>query len=71
MVPTIIWLVKDLVKNPSKWLEGFKKKLGNPKEYYPDPSYADPSRRKSGREIETEILKEIELEDEQFMENVF
>ena len=64
MAPIVIWLVRDLIRNPSKWLQGFKKKLGNIHEYYPDPSYADPSRRKSGREIETEILKEIGEDDD-------
>lgn len=64
MIPTIAWLVMNFVKNPQKWVDGFKSKLLNIHEYYPDPSYPDPSRRKSGREIETQILKEIEEEED-------
>ncbi|XP_057312121.1 sodium-dependent neutral amino acid transporter B(0)AT3-like isoform X2 [Hydractinia symbiolongicarpus] len=64
MIPTIAWLIMNFVKNPQKWVDGFKSKLSNIHEYYPDPSYPDPSRRKSGREIETQILKEIEEEED-------
>jgi len=60
MVPIIIWLVKDLVKNPSKWGAAFRKKFTDPIEYHPDPARADPSRRKTINEVQMDILKEFE-----------
>ena len=60
MIPTIIWLVIDFAKSPSKWIQGFRSTFSNPHEYHPDPSYLDPSRRKSPEEVEIAILKETD-----------
>ena len=60
MVPIIIFLVKDFVQNSDKWKKGFAKTFGNRIEYLPDPSSADPSRRKTNLEMEAAILKEVE-----------
>jgi len=62
MVPIIGFLVAHLIKNPSMWTAGFKKRFTNLIEYYPDPSSKDPSRRKNDREMEVDILKELESE---------
>jgi len=58
MLPIVVFLVWDLVKNPTAWLEGFKNKFGNVIEYHPDPIMMDPSRRKSPEEMEIDIMKE-------------
>lgn len=57
--PTFIYLLKDLVQNPTKWKEGFRKKFCTLAEYHPDPSIVDPSRRKSPEEIEIDIRKKL------------
>lgn len=58
MLPIIIFMVKDLIQNPSAWKEGFKNRLTNLHDYHPDPSRVDPSRRKSPEEMEMVIMKE-------------
>jgi len=58
MVPIIVYLVMNLVKNPQKWINGFKTKFTTLANYHPDPSRVDPSRRKSPEETEIAILKE-------------
>ena len=60
MVPIFVFLVRDSVKYPEDWVEGFRKKLTNRVEYYPDPSYADSSRRRTDAEMEAAIIKEME-----------
>jgi len=61
MIPIIVWLVRDLIKNPGQWKEGFRKKFTNMIEYHPDPSMMDPSRRKATQVLESEIVKEFEM----------
>jgi len=58
MVPIIIYMVIDLVRNPSKWKEGFKNKLTNVVDLHPDPVRMDPSRRRTPEEMEMVIMKE-------------
>ncbi|XP_057312822.1 sodium-dependent neutral amino acid transporter B(0)AT1-like [Hydractinia symbiolongicarpus] len=57
--PIFIYLIKDLVQNPTKWREGFRKKFCTLAEYHPDPSIVDRSRRKSPEEIEIDIRKKL------------
>ena len=64
MVPIFVFLIKHFVKNPGKWVQGFKKKFANVIEYYPDPSYVDPSRRKTDMEMEAAIVKEMEQDQD-------
>lgn len=63
MVPIIVYLVQDVIVNHKSWARGFRQRFGNLNNYHPDPARTDPSLRKSGREIEEEILKEAEQED--------
>ena len=62
MIPIIVWLMRDLIKNPGQWKEGFRNKLTRLVEYHPDPVRIDPSRRKNAQEIEGEIWKEFEMQ---------
>ena len=63
MIPIAVWLIKDFLRNPRKWLTRVSNKLCNKYEYHPDPSRVDPSRRRSPKDIETEILQELETEE--------
>lgn len=63
MVPIILFLVRDVLKNHKIWARGFRQRFGDLKNYHPDPSVVDPSRRKNDREIEQEIIKEMEQEE--------
>jgi len=47
IVPIIGFLVVDLYQNPKDWARGFKNRLCNRIEYYPDPSCYDPTRRRN------------------------
>ena len=54
--PLVLWLLLDLYRRPKAWKEGFRKRLFSGYiEYLPDPSWLDPSRRKSPDELEAEI----------------
>ena len=63
MVPIVVWLVMDLARNPRAWLKKVSIKLSNKYEYHPDPVRVDPTRKKDKKDIETVILKELELEE--------
>ena len=58
MVPIIVYMLLDFVRNPGKWASGFKNKLTNVVDLHPDPVRMDPSRRKTPEETEMTILKE-------------
>ena len=58
MVPIIITLVMDAVRNPKTWLNGFKRKFTTLADLHPDPYRMDPSRRKTPEETEMVIVKE-------------
>jgi len=58
MVPIIVTLLLDLIRNPRGWLNGIKHKFNNIIELHPDPIRMDPSRRKTPEETEMNILKE-------------
>jgi len=45
IVPIFAYLLKDLVRNPKGWVEGFKDRLCHRIEYLPDPSSYDLNRR--------------------------
>nr|QBP15011.1 solute carrier family 6 [Cyanea capillata] len=52
-LPLLIWLVINWPKN---WMEGFRKTFASGwANYHPDPSWVDPSRRKSPMQMEEEI----------------
>ena len=58
MIPIIITMVIDAVRNPRAWLDGFKRKFSSLAELHPDPYRMDSSRRKTPEETEMVIMKE-------------
>ena len=54
ILPTLLFLV---IKWPKNWLQGFKRTFASGiANYLPDPTWVDPSRRKSPEQMEQEIL---------------
>jgi len=58
MIPILIFLIRDLIRNPSRWVKGFRSKFGTLADLHPDPVRMDPSRRKTPEETEMTIMKE-------------
>ena len=64
MVPIIVVLVLHAVRNPDKWIRGFKKTFSNPHNFLPDPCMLDPSRKRTSQEVEAAIMEEIRTDAE-------